>query len=76
MEKKSRKGPITAYRSKHGLSLGAFGAIFGVNKSTVLRWEDGVLPVERALEIEQVTGISRHKLSPRIFGPAPHETSA
>lgn len=71
-----RTSPIAAFRAgKDKMSLEQFGALFtpSVDKSTVLRWERGQVTVERAVEIERVTGISRHELRPDIFGPAPSE---
>ena len=37
------------------------------------RWETGnrAVPGNRVLEIEALTGVSRHALRPDIFGPAP-----
>lgn len=29
------------------------------------------VPAERVLEVERITGISRHDLRPDVFGPAP-----
>jgi DNA-binding transcriptional regulator YdaS (Cro superfamily) len=36
------------------------------------RWENGhrQVPAERVLDIERLTGISRHDLRPDVFGPA------
>jgi DNA-binding transcriptional regulator YdaS (Cro superfamily) len=62
--------PITIYRKDNGLTLKAFGDLFGADKSTVLRWEERGVPVERVNDIERVTGISRHLLRPDIFGEA------
>lgn len=62
--------PIRTYREAHRLTLEQLGAQFGVNKSTVLRWETGAVPAERVLEIEAATGISRRELLPRLFGEA------
>ncbi|WP_377299791.1 YdaS family helix-turn-helix protein [Rhizobium sp. SGZ-381] len=70
--------PIAAYRDRNDrMSLDAFGALFSprVNKSTVLRWERRGVPVERVVQIEQVTGISRHSLRPDIFGRYPKEAA-
>lgn len=40
------------------------------NPSVVANWRSrGRIPVERVLEIERVTGISRHDLRPDVFGP-------
>lgn len=62
--------PITAYRKAKDQSLEKFGALFGVNKTTVRYWERKQVPPERVPEIERVTGISRHHLRPDIFGAA------
>jgi DNA-binding transcriptional regulator YdaS (Cro superfamily) len=59
--------PIRAYRARGDVTLEQFGAQFGVNKSTVLRWESGLLPAERVLEIERITGIPRHELRPDLY---------
>ena len=62
------QNPITTYRAKKSLSLEAFGDKFGVNKSTVLRWEERRVPAERVREISKITGIPRSKLRPDLFG--------
>lgn len=64
------KSPITKYREANGdMTLEAFGRLLkpAVDKSTVLRWENGKLPFKRVLEIEKVTGIDRRKLAPKMF---------
>lgn len=64
------KSPITKFRKTNGdMTLEAFGKLFkpAVDKSTVLRWENGKLPVRRILEIERVTGIDRRALAPKMF---------
>jgi DNA-binding transcriptional regulator YdaS (Cro superfamily) len=67
--------PITEYRRANDrMSQEAFGALFSppVDKSTVHRWENGSVRIsaERAMEIERITGVSRHVIRPDIFGPA------
>lgn len=44
----------------------------GISKPNVVtNWKArGQVPIERVLEIEAVTGISRHELRPDIFGAA------
>lgn len=59
--------PIATFRKERDLSMEAFGKPFGVNKTTVLRWEDNGVSAERAVEIERAWGIPRHKLRPDIF---------
>jgi DNA-binding transcriptional regulator YdaS (Cro superfamily) len=55
------------------LSLAAFGRLFDppLNRSTVMRWQRDGVPVGRVLEVERITGISRHELRPDAFGAAP-----
>jgi DNA-binding transcriptional regulator YdaS (Cro superfamily) len=59
--------PIKSFRDRNGkMSLETFGAMFSVNKSTVMRWEDKV-PAERVLDIEGKTGIPRQLLRPDLY---------
>lgn len=45
------------------------------NPSVVANWRTrGQVPYKRAIEIERLTGISRHILRPDIFGPSKEET--
>lgn len=61
---------LAKYRAEKKLSLEAVAAQFKVNKTTIMRWENGVvpIPVGRLGEIAAVTGISRKKLRPDVFG--------
>lgn len=45
--------------------------VVSVDKATVTRWAKKRVPAERVLEIESLTGISRHVLRPDIYGPSP-----
>lgn len=75
---------ITELRNfREGKTLDDAARALGVNRTTLLRWEEGTvqIPPERVIEIERITGISRHKLRPdlsRIFiAPAePKEVAA
>lgn len=65
--------PIAAYRKAHALTLEAFGALVGANKSAVSKWESGQGPAPlTAIKIEDATGggIPRHALRPDLW-PAP-----
>jgi DNA-binding transcriptional regulator YiaG len=62
--------PLRAYRGRTKLTLEQLGAILSVDKSTVMRWELRRVPAERVLEVERVTGVSRHELRPDLY-PAP-----
>ena len=46
----------------------------GIGPSALSQWPK--VPADRCLEVERVTGISRHDLRPDIFGPAPSEAAA
>lgn len=43
----------------------------GIKHTAMYSWTR--VPAERVLDIERVTGISRHELRPDIFGPAPEK---
>lgn len=43
----------------------------GITHSAVLQWAERQVPAERALDVERLTGISRHVLRPDVFGPPP-----
>jgi DNA-binding transcriptional regulator YdaS (Cro superfamily) len=58
---------LKAYRESTDTSLEAIGNQLGVDKSTVLRWEQGTVPAERVLHLERATGISRHDLRPDLY---------
>lgn len=68
--------PLRSYRDKTGKTLADLARVFDVNKSTVLRWEDGQVPIERVADVERETGLSRHELRPDIFGAAPQGAAA
>lgn len=46
----------------------------GCTPQAIYQWER--VPAERALDVERLTGISRHDLRPDIFGPAPADLPA
>jgi DNA-binding transcriptional regulator YdaS (Cro superfamily) len=47
----------------------------GVSHAAVRQWADSRVPAERVLDVERVTGVSRHTLRPDVFGPAPDRES-
>lgn len=63
--------PLRDYRLRSSITLAQFGARLGVNKTTVLRWEAGRPPAERAVDIERATNgeLPRHVLRPDLFAP-------
>lgn len=64
--------PIEQFRKEAGLSREQVAAEIGVDPVTVWRWENGkvLVPPDRLAKVESVTGISRQKLRPDIFGDA------
>ena len=55
------------YGGKKGL-----GALLGVTKQAVIGWVDrDRVPAKRVLELEKLSGVSRHELRPDIYGPRP-----
>lgn len=44
----------------------------GIRSASISEWKTrGRVPAERVLEVEAITGVSRHQLRPDVFGPAP-----
>ena len=39
----------------------------GISHQSITQWRQ--IPSTRAIEIEKITGISRHRLRPDVFGP-------
>lgn len=51
----------------------AIATELGITAGAVSQWRNGV-PAERVLDVERITGISRHELRPDVFGPSPKVT--
>lgn len=71
----TKGSPLREYRANRAppLTLEQLGELFGVNKSTVLRWETEKVPAERVIEVERATGVPRWELRPDLY---PSEESA
>jgi len=52
----------------------ALAEMLGVTAQAISQWDRA--PASRVLEIERLTGVSRHELRPDIFGPAPSKSEA
>lgn len=53
---------------------GKLAAALGeITPQAISQWRK--VPAERVLDVERLTGISRHELRPDIFGPAPREAA-
>lgn len=70
--------PIKTWRLRAELTPAAASEKAGVTLAMWSRWETGYrpLPAARVLDIERITGISRHELRPDIFGPAEDQRKA
>lgn len=64
--------PLKAWRSDAKKSAEEVARSAGVTLAMWSRWETGArqVPAERVLDIEALTGVSRHQLRPDVFGPA------
>lgn len=58
---------LRAYRAAENLTLDQLAIRFGVHKTTILRWEEGDISANRAVEVEQKTGIPRWRLRPDLW---------
>lgn len=66
---------LKTWRVSQGITADEAGARVGVGRVQWFRWEKGArkIPAERVLDIERMTGISRHELLPEVFGFEPSE---
>lgn len=53
--------------AKHGRRIQLARAL-GVTPGAVSQWNQ--VPADRAIDVERLTGISRHQLRPDVFGPS------
>lgn len=69
---------LKQWRSSANRSAEDVAKQLGVTVAMWSRWETGgrKVPAERVLEIERLTGVSRHALRPDVFGPAPSAEAA
>lgn len=49
-------------------------ALGGITPQAVSQWKR--VPPDRVIEVERITGISRHELRPDVFGPLQKEGAA
>ena len=65
-------GVVPYFRTGLGLALGKMAAIseaVGLTRQAVFAWKR--CPPQHAIEVERVSGVSRHDLRPDIYGKAP-----
>ncbi len=70
--------PIKTWRVAAGMTPSEVSSKLGVTVAMWNRWENGsrAVPANRVLEIEALTGVSRHRLRPDVFGAEPQKVSA
>lgn len=61
-------------KRKAGGITGLAKAIGNITPQAVSQWKR--VPADRAIEVEMVTGVSRHALRPDVFGPVSQEGAA
>lgn len=66
------------WRKAQGLSAEAAGKLIGVSRVQWFRMESGARAVaaDKVIDIETLTGISRHVLRPDVFGAPSKEVAA
>jgi DNA-binding transcriptional regulator YdaS (Cro superfamily) len=45
------------------------GPALGITRSAVSMWKN--VPYDKVLDVERLTGVSRHRLRPDLYGPPP-----
>lgn len=64
------KTGLARFREEQRVTLDATARLFGVDRTTILRWEKGrpFIPIKRLDEAVLKTGIPKEELRPDIFG--------
>jgi DNA-binding transcriptional regulator YdaS (Cro superfamily) len=61
--------PLDKAKRAVGGSTELARALGDLTPQAISQWD--VVPANRVLKVEEITGVSRHDLRPDIFGPAP-----
>jgi transcriptional regulator with XRE-family HTH domain len=59
--------PLREHRLKKKLTLADASALFGVHKTTFMRWERQRVPAEMVLIVEDRLGIERSTIRPDLY---------
>lgn len=65
--------PLNEAKRKAGGSTELARALGDLTPQAISQWK--VVPADRVLKVEEITGVSRHDLRPDIFGPAPEKAA-
>lgn len=66
------KQPFATYRKQAGLTLELAAEKFGVDRTTIIRWEKGepMIPLKRLEDAKKILGASVQDLRPDLFEAA------
>ena len=67
-----QKQPFFDFRKKAGLTLEQAAKKFGVDRTTIIRWEKGttMIPLKRLDDAKEIIGATKQELRPDIFEAA------
>ena len=68
----SEKQPFRTFRKRRGLTLEQAAVEFGVDRTTIIRWEKGapMIPLKRLEDAKNILGASVQELRPDLFEAA------
>lgn len=63
------KQPIADFRRKKGWTLEQAAAEFGVDRTTIIRWEKGTprIPLKRLDDAAKLYGVTKRRIRPDIY---------
>lgn len=66
------KQPFRKFRNAAGLTLEETAIKFGVDRTTIIRWEKGttMIPLKRLDDAKEILGATKQELRPDIFEAA------
>lgn len=74
MNDTSERDPALLEAAKACGGIVAMSLALGKSRGAVSQWKR--VPAEEVLQVERLTGVSRYRLRPDIFGPAPSNQEA
>lgn len=69
MSKEKQRDDVLATAIRQAGGVAALSHRLGITVQAVSKWPR--VPAERVLDVERASGVSRYKLRPDIYGPAP-----
>lgn len=68
----TNKQPFAKYRKQRGFTLELAAKEFGVDRTTIIRWEKGqpMIPIKRLEDAKRILGASVQELRPDLFEAA------